>query len=219
MSTVAILPVKPFGEGKQRLAEELDAGPRRVLTEAMCADVLVALRRATLVDRILVVSGDPNAQQLGASNGAAVLDDAQRGHNVAAALGIAHVLEQGAERALLVPGDCPALDPGELDALIAREVEPPSALIVPDRHGTGTNALLLTPPDSLAPAFGADSCQRHAVNARLNGTVPEIVEVPTLALDVDTPDDLAALQERLEVTHGGAAHTRGMLRQLTRSRS
>jgi 2-phospho-L-lactate/phosphoenolpyruvate guanylyltransferase len=219
MSIVAILPIKGFAHAKQRLAGELDAGPRRALAEAMCADVLVALRRAKLVDDILVVSGDPNAQQLGATNGASVIVDDREGHNVAASLGVARALESGATRALLVPGDCPLLDPAEIDELLAREVEPPSALIVPDRHGTGTNALLLSPPDSLTPAFGPDSCQRHVANAELSGTHPEVVEVPSLALDIDTPEDLEALQDKLDVIHGGSAHTRGMLRQLMRSRS
>jgi 2-phospho-L-lactate/phosphoenolpyruvate guanylyltransferase len=219
MSIIAVLPIKGFAHAKQRLAGELDAGPRRALAEAMCADVLVALRRAKLVDEILVVSGDPNAQQLGATNGASVVVDDREGHNVAASLGVARAVELGATRALLVPGDCPLLDPAELDGLLSREVESPSALIVPDRHGTGTNALLLTPPDSLTPAFGPDSCPRHIANAELAGTHPEVVDVPSLALDIDTPEDLEALQDKLDVIHGGSAHTRGMLRQLMRSRS
>jgi 2-phospho-L-lactate guanylyltransferase len=76
----------------------------------------------------------------------------------------------------------------------------------------------MTPPGSLSPAFGPGSCQRHAANAESEGTSSEIVDVPSLALDVDTPEDLDALREALEATHGGAAHTRGMMRQLTRSR-
>jgi 2-phospho-L-lactate/phosphoenolpyruvate guanylyltransferase len=219
MTTLAILPIKSFADAKQRLEEVLTPGPRRALAEAMFSDVLVALRRASSIDRILVVTPDHGAQQIAGGYGASVLDDHQDGHNVAAASGIRAALESGASRALLVPGDCPVLDPAELDALIARPASARSALIVPDRHGTGTNALLLTPPDSLAPAFGPGSCQRHAANAQSEDTVREVVEVPSLALDVDTPDDLAMLATTLAATRGGAAHTRGMLNQLTRSRS
>jgi 2-phospho-L-lactate guanylyltransferase len=218
MQTLAILPIKSFGEAKQRLADELTAGARRVLAEAMFSDVLVALRRAEGVDGVLVVSGDKGAQQIAGGYGATVLDDDEQGHNPAAGRGIRAALEAGAKRVLLVPGDCPMLDPKQLDELIARPVGRRSALIVPDRHGTGTNALLLTPPGSLAPAFGPGSCQRHAANAQADRTTPEIVEVPSLALDIDTPEDLQALRELLAVTHGGAAHTRGMLGQLMRSR-
>jgi 2-phospho-L-lactate guanylyltransferase len=218
MRTLAILTIKSFNHAKQRLEPELNAGPRRALAEAMFSDVLVALRRATAVDGILVVTTDNSAQQIAGGHGAMVLDDADSGHNAAAILGIDQALEAAFERALLVPGDCPALDPRELDALIRRTVTSPSVLIVPDRHGTGTNALLLTPPDALAPAFGPGSCARHAANAQTARIAAEVVEVPSLGHDVDTPEDLAALQELLAARHGGAAHTRGMLKQLLRSR-
>jgi 2-phospho-L-lactate/phosphoenolpyruvate guanylyltransferase len=217
MSTIAILPVKSFKDAKQRLEPGLGIGPRRLLAEAMLADVLVALRRMRSIDRVIVVSTDHRAQQIAGAYGASLLDEDDRGHNYAAARGIRRALEQGVDRALLVPGDCPLLDPAELDGLIARPVAPRSVLIVPDRHGTGTNALLLTPPDSMAPAFGPGSCQRHVTDAQSAGVEYEVVEVPTLALDVDTPDDLEELQEALNVRHGGAAHTRGMLRRLVRS--
>jgi 2-phospho-L-lactate guanylyltransferase len=219
MRTLAILPVKSFAEAKQRLSPGLALGARRALAEAMFSDVLVALRRAHSVDEILVVSADHGAQQVAGGHGASVLDDQEQGHNAAAALGIRSALESGFDRALLVPGDCPLLDPAQLDALIGRPAGPRSAVIVPDRHGTGTNALLLTPPDALEPAFGPDSCPRHALGAQSSGTAHEVVEVPSLALDIDTPDDLAALQAALTAAHGGAAHTRGMLSQLMRSRS
>jgi 2-phospho-L-lactate/phosphoenolpyruvate guanylyltransferase len=218
MRTLAILPIKTFGEAKQRLAPEMTAGARRALAEAMYSDVLIALRRSGSLDGVLVVTADQAAQRIAGGYGAIVLDDDDQGHNPAATRGIRAALESGAERVLLVAGDCPLIDPGALDQLLERDASQRSALIVPDRHGTGTNALLLTPPGSLAPAFGAGSCQRHVETARAEGTPAEIVEMPSLALDVDTPEDLEALREELAVTHGGAAHTRGMIRQLTRSR-
>jgi 2-phospho-L-lactate guanylyltransferase len=220
MSTLAILPIKTFSEAKQRLAAELTAGPRRALAEAMFSDVLTALRRASLVDAILVVTADHGAQQIAGGHGATVLDDTSDGHNPAASLGIAYALERGHERALLVPGDCPLLSAAALDGLLsaASGDVARSAVIVPDRHGTGTNALVLRPPDALPPSFGPGSCERHLATAREAGTVADVLEVAELALDVDTPDDLLALQETLARTHGGAAHTRGMLSQLMRSR-
>lgn len=217
MRTLAVLPIKNFGEAKQRLALQLTANARRALAEAMYSDVLVALRRAQTLEGVLVVTGDNGAQQIAGGYGAMVLGDDDQGHNPAARHGIRVAVESGAERVLLVAGDCPLIDPGELDRLLEREADPGSAVIVPDRHRTGTNALLLTPPGSLPPAFGPGSCRRHADLARSRGTTPEVVEVRSLALDVDTADDLDALLDELAATRGGAAHTRGMIRQLARS--
>jgi 2-phospho-L-lactate/phosphoenolpyruvate guanylyltransferase len=217
MRTVAILPIKSFGEAKQRLAHEFDAPTRRALAQAMFSDVLVALRRTTSVDEIVVVTSDNGAQRIAGGYGAMVLDDDDRGHNVAALNGIRHALMSGADRTLLVPGDSPMLDPKELDEVLARPVPDRSALIVPDRHGTGTNALVLTPPEAMTPAFGPGSCQRHVEHAHAEKTEPEVVKLSSLALDVDTPEDLAELQNALATSRGGAAHTRGMLSQLARS--
>src|SRR5437588_10919601 len=148
MRTTAILPVKSFSAAKQRLRDDLRPERRQELVEAMFTDVLMALR-ATTADLIVVVTGFPAARQIAAEHGAQVVEDRETGHNDAATIGIRAALAAGAERALLVPGDCPAVDPREVDELLGRPATAPSVLIVPDRHGTGTNALLLTPPDAL----------------------------------------------------------------------
>ncbi len=219
MTTLAILPIKSFDDAKQRLSAELDPTPRRALVEAMFSDALVALRRARLVDQVLVVSADNVAQRIAGGYDAMVVEDLDEGHNQAAARGAARALELGVERVLMIPGDCPLLSAVEVDELLSRPVTPPSLLVVPDRHGTGTNALVITPPGALAPSFGPGSHQRHREHATAAGIHVETVEVPSLALDIDTPEDLAEVEATLERTRGGAAHTRGMLRQLLRSRS
>ncbi len=218
MTTVAILPLKSLGRAKQRLADELDPSPRRSLVEAMFSDSLIALRRSTAIDATIVVTADRVAQRIAAGYGADVIEDADLGHNDAALRGIARARTLGARRVLLVPGDCPLLDPVELDVVIQRPVASRSLLVIPDRHGTGTNALLLTPPDAMVPSFGEGSHERHLAEAHAAGLTAETVLVASLALDVDTPEDLTALETQLEETRGGAAHTRGMLRQLLRSR-
>lgn len=213
--TIAILPVKRFVAAKARLGDELSGGTRRALTEAMVTDVLMALRRTEAVHEVLVVTSEPAAEAIGRGYGADVLhDDLDDGQSAAALIGIAHAMESGATRVLLVPGDCPALDPVELGALLERPQIGRGVVIVPDRHGTGTNALLLTPPDVIEPAFGPGSRERHEELASVAGVPCTVEEIPTLALDVDTADDLAALREALAARRGGAAHTRGMLSRL-----
>jgi 2-phospho-L-lactate/phosphoenolpyruvate guanylyltransferase len=121
---------------------------------------------------------------------------------------------RGADRALLVPGDCPALRADELSALLARPGRAPEVVIVPDRHGSGTNALLLTPPETIAPAFGIGSLARHAARARAAGATVKVRDVPSLGLDVDTPGDVAALRAALAVRPQAAARTRAVLDRL-----
>ena len=217
MPTLAVLPVKTFTESKQRLETALSAAQRRALAEAMFSDVLTALRRSSAVQDILVITRDTGAQKIAGGHGALVLDDEESGQSPAATLGVLYALDHNYSRALLVPGDCPTVSPRDVDALIGRDHNTPSALIVPDRHGTGTNALLLTPPDALAPAFGPGSFERHVAEAQAAGTPAEPVSVASLALDIDTPDDLEMLQNVLGSSHGGAAHTRGMLSQMLRA--
>jgi 2-phospho-L-lactate/phosphoenolpyruvate guanylyltransferase len=216
--TAAILPVKRFSAAKQRLHDDLPEGTRRALAEAMVTDVLIALRRARRVHEVLVVSGENAAVALAAGyDAAAVIDDPQdAGHSAAALRGVEAALQRGAQRVLMVPGDCPALDPGEVDALLDRADRGPEVVVVPDRHGSGTNALLLTPPGVMAPAFGPGSRERHEQLAREAGAEVAVVPVPSLGLDVDTLDDLDALREALERVRGGASHTRGLLARASR---
>jgi len=216
MTTFAIVPVKRFRTAKQRLDDDLSAGTRRALTEAMVTDVLVALRRCERVDRVVVVTAEPAAEALGRGYGADVIEEREdRGHSEAALTGIADAVERGADRVLLVPGDCPALRPLEVDALLAGAASP-GIVVVPDRHGSGTNALVLSPPSAMAPSFGPGSRDRHEAAARAAGIEPRIVEAPSLMLDIDTGEDLDALRDVLDSGTGGAAHTRGMLNRLAR---
>lgn len=217
MRTFAILPMKTFETAKSRLSPDVSAGARKAMAEAMFSDVLTALRRTAAIDQILVITNDRHGQRIAGGHGASVLEDTAEDHSDAAMIGINQALRLGATRVLLVPGDCPLLNPEELTELLAYDVTAPSALIIPDRHGAGTNALLLTPPTALKPAFGEGSCERHFQLATEQGTTPQVVAVHSLALDIDTPDDLAELRETLAARRGGAAHTRGLFNQLQRS--
>src|SRR4051812_2572282 len=108
MRTAAILPVKSFGRAKQRLGGAFPDRPR--LAGAMLADVLAALERVPGLDELIVAPAEPAAAAAARESGAHVVHDpVEAGQSAAAARGIAAALERGAERVLLVPGDCPAL--------------------------------------------------------------------------------------------------------------
>jgi 2-phospho-L-lactate/phosphoenolpyruvate guanylyltransferase len=207
--------VKSFGAAKQRLSKSLGAGSRNALAQAMFADVLTTLRRTQGFDEIAVVTADRVAESAATGRHVRVLyDDAQAGQSAAALIGIRHALSEGFDRAALVPGDTPLVQPADLAELIAGTS---GIVIVPDRHGTGTNALVLSPPDAIEPSFGPGSLERHVAAAEAAGTAHSVAEVPALALDVDTPGDLAELAAELEARRGLAPSTRGALRQLDRA--
>jgi 2-phospho-L-lactate guanylyltransferase len=213
--TAAILPVKRFTRAKQRLAASVADTLRRELAGAMVADVLAALAHAQAIERTIVVTSERTVAGTAAAQGAIVVEDStEAGQSAAATLGVLRAMEEGLERVLCVPGDCPALDPGELDAMLhahAGADRPPGVVIVPDRHGTGTNGLLLAPPDAIPPSFGPGSCERHRALAHAAGVDCRVEHVPSLLLDIDTGADLDALRARLAGPSAGALRTRAVL--------
>lgn len=207
MNAAAVLPVKRFDDAKQRLAAGIDAERRRELAGAMVADVLEAVGQARAIDRLIVVTGDPIAQELASKAGAEVVSDPEdAGHIEAAEAGIARAEAEGAERVVLLAGDCPLLDPRELDRLLTG-VPGRYVGIVPDRHGSGTNALLLSPPDAIVPAFGEGSRDRHVEAARQADVPFGIEELSSIELDLDTPADVIALTRELATRPGRARRT------------
>lgn len=120
--------------------------------------------------------------------------DPPRGMNAAVARGLAAVAAEGAVGALVLTADLPLARPADIDAIIAHPVAPgPSAVLVPSADGTGTNAMLLRPPGALRPRLGPDSLARHGAQARERGVAAHRLPLARLALDIDTPPDLAAL--------------------------
>jgi 2-phospho-L-lactate guanylyltransferase len=223
MRTAAILPVKRFPLAKQRLGESVADSLRADLARAMVGDVLAALRECDAIDATIVVTCEPLVAAAAGYIGAIVVEDSapltgtphdggqagESGQSAAASLGLARAQADGFERALCVPGDCPTLDPGELAELLACETR--EVVIVPDRHGSGTNGLLLAPPDALSPSFGPDSRARHEQLARDAGVSWRISQPASLLLDIDTGEDLAVLRERLAGERVRAPRTRAIL--------
>jgi 2-phospho-L-lactate guanylyltransferase len=215
-----VLPVKDYARAKHRLSAVFAGDQRRALMKAMLADVLAALDRVRAPHTLLLVTAEPQAIEAAARIGAEVVAEASEpGHSRAAARGVAVCVARGVERVLLIPGDCPLLDPASVDGLLAR---PParggSVGLVTDRAGEGTNALLLEPPDAIVPAFGPGSHERHRTAARTNGIPFEVLDIPSLRLDVDTPSDVAALRSALVDRPDAAPHTSETLRELAAAR-
>jgi 2-phospho-L-lactate guanylyltransferase len=207
LKATAVLPVKRFDAAKQRLAGGIDDERRAGLAAAMLADVLEAIAAARSIERTIVVTSEAVAIAMAKTAGAEVLPDPDEGgHSGAALSGVARAQAAGARCVVLLPGDCPLLDPRELERLLTGLPERYVA-IVPDRHGTGTNALALAPPDAIRPAFGEGSCARHVAAARKAGIPHAVEELPSLALDLDTPADVVAITLALETDRRRARRT------------
>ncbi len=224
MRTAAILPVKSFALAKRRLGQSVTETLRAQLATAMVGDVLVALAETEAIALTIVVTREDSVAEAALRQGALVVTDAaEAGQSAAVELGIERALARGIERVLCIPGDCPALDPAELETLLragdgdaptsARGGggEPSEVVIVPDRHGTGTNGLLLAPPDAIAPSFGPGSCERHRALALAAGVTVRLEQPASLLLDIDTGADLEALRERLSGESTRAPRTRAVL--------
>jgi 2-phospho-L-lactate guanylyltransferase len=207
LKAIAVLPVKRFGAAKRRLAVGIEDERRAALAAAMLEDALEAIGAARTIERTIVVTAEPRAAELATAAGAEVLSDfADEGHSEAALAGIAAAEQRGAECVVLLPIDCPLLEPRELDRLLTGVPERYVA-IVPDRHGAGTNALVLAPPAAIRPAFGEGSCARHVAAAREADIPFAVEEVASLGLDLDTPADVVALTRALEARQGRATRT------------
>jgi 2-phospho-L-lactate guanylyltransferase len=213
LHTTAVIPVKGLSSANRRLDGVLSKKERNALAEALFLDLIVKLPRSRSIDDVLVVTSDPSVARHSRWFEHGVLkQERDEGQSEAAAAGARAAMAAGAGRVAMLPVDCPMLDIEEVDAHIGRS--PRTVLIVPDRHGTGTNALALAPPDVFAPAFGPDSCARHVSRARANGISFALEKVESLALDLDTPEDMSLLRDRLLLDPQPAPRTAEVLWQL-----
>ncbi|UJA21865.1 2-phospho-L-lactate guanylyltransferase [Thermoleophilia bacterium SCSIO 60948] len=213
MRATAIIPVKRFSQTNQRLLGEIDPRARALLAGSMLSDVLAAVARARRIERTIVVTGEGRAERIALEASKrlrrpleVLQDPVDQGHSEAATLGIVRAKATGAGCVALLPIDCPLLDPSELDG--ALDAQPDSGVgVIPDRHGSGTNGLILSPADAIRPAFGADSRRIHLERAEARGLAGAVRELPSMALDLDTPDDLEALRGELEADPERAPQT------------
>ena len=190
---VVIVPVGTLEGAKSRLGGTLDAEERRDLAERLARRTIAAAVATPDVAETIVVTPDDEVRRIALAAGARPLR--QRGHGLNAGIREARdeAIAAGAHAVVIVPIDLPAIAPDTLAAVVraalGRPGPEPRVVVVPDRHGRGTNVLAIAPPDAIEPCFGGDSRLAHARNARASGA--ELVELDgPLALDLDTPDDL-----------------------------
>jgi len=188
----AILPVKSPKNAKQRLKGYLSVEEREVLARLLYRQTLAALCQAEGIDRVVVATSDVEAAAHARDQGVLVFEETEQiSHSVSADAACLRAMELGATTALLVPIDVPRVTPADFTQLAG--AARPGLIVVPSADGTGTNALVRTPPDVIESRFGPGSCRLHLEQARANGVFADVLRLPGLMFDIDTPEDVADL--------------------------
>ncbi|MDQ4127780.1 MAG: 2-phospho-L-lactate guanylyltransferase [Actinomycetota bacterium] len=190
----AVVPVKALAETKSRLVPVLNPGARAGLTLYMMGRVVRALREAGVGD-ICIVSPDPVVLDEAKGRGAAPLPQRSLGLNPALEEGRARALAGGASALLVLPADLPLLDKDDVGAVLEAAGEGPGVVLSPDGARSGTNALLVRPPDAMPFLFGPESFEAHLGAARARGLEVRVCERSHLAFDLDTAGDLRRLEQ------------------------
>jgi 2-phospho-L-lactate guanylyltransferase len=190
----AVVPIKETSDAKRRLAGVLCAARRQELALAMFEDVLATLTGVRELAGIVVVTVDPAAAAIAARYGARVSNaGAREGHTGAVT---ATARELAAEAMLTLPGDIPLVEADDIRHLVdvhrhATGRGARAFTIVPAWDERGSNAILCSPAAAVPLRFGADSFLPHLAAARRCAIEPTVARMPRIALDIDTPDDLA----------------------------
>ena len=198
MTLWAIVPVKPLRRGKSRLSSVLSQEERATLNTRLLAHTLDTLSEIPEIEHVLVISRDQAALALARDHGArTVQENGTPQLNLALARATIVAKNYATRGVLVVPADLPLITPEDVQVMLSRATDPPVVVLAPDRHRQGTNALLVCPVGLIDYDFGPGSFQRHCIRAERAGARLEIVDLPSLALDVDLPEDLEMVSEEL----------------------
>jgi 2-phospho-L-lactate guanylyltransferase len=189
MNTV-LLPVKDFKNSKQRLLPALDATTRAGLARAMLKDVLTAISASRAAGRVVVfTSGDEVIQMVRPFGFDVILEKSVDGHS-AAVNQMVQELSPMSSRIFSIAADLPRLLPSEIDFVLHAVSDP--ITLIPSRDWTGTNGVVFIPPARIAMEYGQGSFRRHLSKAAAAGLRSDVMNLPGVAFDLDTPEDLKA---------------------------
>jgi 2-phospho-L-lactate guanylyltransferase len=191
MNIVAVVPVKETGQAKQRLAQSLPAPVRQQLALAMFQDVLDALTAVPELAGIIVVTEDAEATRIALAYGLRVSTAGACDGHTGAVTAAGRLLATEGFGMMAMPADIPLVTPADIRRVLASHGDAPAFTIVPAHDLQGSNTILCTPPDAVPLRFGTDSYYPHLDAARRSGIAPREVRVSNIALDIDTPEDVA----------------------------
>jgi len=198
MTLWAIVPVKPLRRGKSRLANVLTSAERTDLNRHLLENTIHTLKGIREIEQVLVISRDSEALAMARDLGArTVLENRHSDLNVALARATIVAKTYATRGVLVLPVDLPLITTEDIQIMLDRVAEPPVVVVAPDRCYDGTNALLVSPAGLIKYQYGPGSFQRYCELAKAVGARLEICELPSLSLDLDDPEDLKLVGERL----------------------
>lgn len=199
MTLWAIVPVKPLRIGKSRLAEVLTQDERTDLNRRLLAHTLETLTTMPEIEHVLVVSRDPAVLAMARVQGARTVQESGESKlNGSLARATLVARNHATQGVLIIPADLPLITSEDVRVMLERATNPPVVVVAPDRHRQGTNALLVCPAGLIEYEFGIGSFQRHCQAAEQAGARLEICDLPSIALDMDLPEDLELVREAIE---------------------
>ncbi|MFN0070106.1 MAG: 2-phospho-L-lactate guanylyltransferase [Chloroflexota bacterium] len=188
----AIVPVKALERGKSRLATRFTVAERRELSLAMLEDVLSAILQAQSIAGCVVVHSDAQVKSIAERLGLAELQETGAPADLNAALrqGLTWLDRLQPDGVLIIPADVPLVTASALEQLVRASSGARVLTICPSLDRTGTNALLVRPPSPFLPLYGIGSFQAHVEQAEVMGATLNVLDLPSIALDLDEPRDV-----------------------------
>lgn len=192
-----LIPVKDLSRAKQRLSAHLTSAERTALARAMLEDVFAVVAQARGIDHVFVVSSDATALKQARSLGwEAIPETHQISESDSVDFASSSCAERGVGMLLRLPIDIPLVQPQDIETMFAQANTAPATVLVPSRDGTGTNALLRTPPLLFPSHFGPGSFARHLAEAGRSGAHTIVLRNERIELDVDDLEDLRLLSTK-----------------------
>lgn len=201
MTLWAIVPVKPLRNGKSRLSSVFSNQERKDLNEYLLRNTINTLLEIPDIEYVLVVSRDQKALSIARGLGARTVQENGRSRLNVALTRATYIAKTYTTRGVLVlPADLPLITPEDVRLMLEKAADPPVVVVAPDRHRSGTNALLICPAGLIEYQFGQNSFEKHCQLAQQAGARVEVCELPSLSLDIDVPEDLELLESQLDLS-------------------
>jgi len=189
-----LIPVKEFHRSKERLARHYSEDERAALSAAMCEDFFAVVAQVHGVDRVYVVSKEYRALSLAKRLNWHIISEQEQISESRSVDDASHICAgEGVTALLRLPIDLPLANPLDIESIFAATERARCAILVPSRDGTGTNALLRSPPTLFRSRFGPNSFALHRAEAERADAQLLVIRNEHIAWDVDEPDDLVGL--------------------------